>query len=631
MKSSIFPFPSKFFPVALALLAFGWLAEGTLEAWPYFKLPGEITVCCAPQDRTAFVGPESLTELADADTLPEQFSRRWRPQIKDVSTSFEFQWTQDYYQACLEGRQSLLDPVVSYHDVLRRISFPEGNVVDWQRRYDRLENDPNFRHSIQLIVLQDKEMELSFENFAGVDGYNEPFAVKLYGAEWLCPWDDREGSRVRSLPNGGLLRRASSAADLRKIRLTTLCTASTPSDGEEAKFSGFVVEIQGPGINSGDRTQYGSLLCVFLVAITPDAPVLRQEGAKLGTYTINLDVLDDILIHILEIHGLSALGPDESGDGSHSNDTDPDEGPDPSAGTRRRAADSDSADSDSAPSPDEDARQEDSETIRRLNAERSELTDRIQELRDENERLREDINRPFQAQKEQRAADQEAREQLAAQIQELHQKNRDLKARLRSVSRASTGADTYAEDPPTLQDEIEALEEQAKKLLNSLELAQSWRLCLDFQQAVKVIKEKMDKSGRYLVSKTEYKNLDSTNKRFLQFLISKSDLQKRRPEVKPATDWTALHQSLLDMIDPALLQLSFYFMGNNESPCWLSRDGFNQINENLEKILHLHPPSPVPTSYSLSEDDFKKLNTALEQLLIKLQEIGRADMRDTGE
>ncbi|MDR2377786.1 MAG: hypothetical protein LBD54_03490 [Puniceicoccales bacterium] len=49
-----------------------------------------------------------------------------------------------------------------------------------------------------------------------------PLAIKLYGAEFLCPWDDEPGVHRRSLPNDWLIRRSSSGDSLDQIRLDSV-------------------------------------------------------------------------------------------------------------------------------------------------------------------------------------------------------------------------------------------------------------------------------------------------------------------------------------------------------------------------------------------------------------------------
>jgi DNA repair exonuclease SbcCD ATPase subunit len=265
-----------------------------------------------------------------------------------------------------------------------------------------------------------------------------------------------------------------------------------------------------------------------------------------------------------------------------------------------------------------------------LNEERVTFGAEIQNLRRENEGLREQVAArqaelgALRAQAQRNAATAQAEQaRLAAEVQRIRTQ----------IQSGSTEPDPSAgSGPQTLQDEIKALKEQAEKLQDSLAVAQSWRLCLNFQRAVNAIKEKQtDRFGNRLVLKTEYEALDSGHRQFNRFLIAKSDSQQLRPGAKYAADWIALRAPLLAMIDPTLLQLELFFAGQSEDSCWLPQDGFNQINENLEQILRLHPPSPAPTSYSLSEDHLNQLNTALEQFLTKLQEVGGVDRRDMGE
>jgi hypothetical protein len=160
---------------------------------------------------------------------------------------FEAHWTEVHYRHKKAERN---DVVKAWTEDFARIPFPQGNPLNDFRCSGRDFQLPYSHYGLQIFITESDQAELifPFPSLGGV-GQEAMFAVKLYGAaEWECPWDDMPGTRYRSLPNGWILRRRNSSADLRKIRLKS----------NDSRV--FALSVQGPYIGAGS---YGSILCLY--------------------------------------------------------------------------------------------------------------------------------------------------------------------------------------------------------------------------------------------------------------------------------------------------------------------------------------------------------------------------------
>ncbi|MDR2377416.1 MAG: hypothetical protein LBD54_01530, partial [Puniceicoccales bacterium] len=168
---------------------------------------------------------------------------------------FGAQWTDAHYR---DNNAENNDVVRAWTENFSRIPFPQGNPLDDLVRCGRDIRSPYSHYGLQIFEHKSDQAGLIFSFPSLPSG---EFATKLYGeVEWECPWDDVPGIRLRSLPNGWILRRASSSADLQKIRLQP--------NGSRV----FALAIQGPGVGSEDPAQYGSILCLYYLA--------KPEGLK---------------------------------------------------------------------------------------------------------------------------------------------------------------------------------------------------------------------------------------------------------------------------------------------------------------------------------------------------------------
>ncbi|MDR2420060.1 MAG: hypothetical protein LBD40_01950, partial [Puniceicoccales bacterium] len=200
-------------------------------------------------------------EAVKSDTLPAYWSSTWNIALYATTTrssdplnllppSFEAQWTDAHYQRNLRRN----DVLQTWENDFRVTPFLEGNPLEDMERCGRKLQTLHSRYGIQIVPCNIDVLQLNFSTFPFPEGHkNTFFAVKLYGAEWVRPWDDIPGLCRRSLPGGWVLRQKTSSVALNHIRLTS------------PESHVFAIAIQGPGINSGDITQYGSLICLYYV------------------------------------------------------------------------------------------------------------------------------------------------------------------------------------------------------------------------------------------------------------------------------------------------------------------------------------------------------------------------------
>jgi hypothetical protein len=163
-----------------------------------------------------------------------------------VNPSFEAQWTETPQQ---QHHQNQTDFLANWEKDLGNTKiFKDNPLKDLVRCGCSLAAE-NSRYGIQIVASDGESVTLRFPNF---QQNVKLFAVKLYGAEWQCPWDEGKELHQRSLPNGFLLRNENSSDALNTIHLL-----SAPCC--------FAIEIQGPGIGSENSNQYGSLVYLYYI------------------------------------------------------------------------------------------------------------------------------------------------------------------------------------------------------------------------------------------------------------------------------------------------------------------------------------------------------------------------------
>ncbi|MDR2420061.1 MAG: hypothetical protein LBD40_01955 [Puniceicoccales bacterium] len=206
--------------------------------------PDRLTICFMP---TVVSGRDSLPILPFSDR--QNWSQDWRVSLNALRSTFEAQWTNLDYR---EGDGAVYEglPGVWLED-FTNVPFREGNPLEDANRCGRGPRTPYSRYGMQIALCDADTPQLNFSAFPFDE--DTSFAVKLYGAEWVRPWDDTPGLYRRSLPGGWVLRKKTSPTELNRIRFTS----------SESRV--FTIAIQGPGINSGDITQYGSLICLYYV------------------------------------------------------------------------------------------------------------------------------------------------------------------------------------------------------------------------------------------------------------------------------------------------------------------------------------------------------------------------------
>jgi hypothetical protein len=231
--------------------------------------PDQLTICFTPE----IIPSGDLPPTLSFSELPG-WSQEWRVSLNTNASrppsqraAFEAQWTNEHYE---NGAQDY-DVVMSLGiDLLSTPDNPLNDAERCGRGY--LDMPPYSRYGIQIVPCDADTLQLNFSSFPFPrERENTLFAVKLYGAEWACPWDDEPGLHRRSLPNDWVLRGKTSPRELNDIRLTI----------PESRV--FALAIQGPGINSGDLTQYGSITCVYYVPRPNQAlPRMGLESTLLG-------------------------------------------------------------------------------------------------------------------------------------------------------------------------------------------------------------------------------------------------------------------------------------------------------------------------------------------------------------
>jgi hypothetical protein len=213
--------------------------------------PDKSTICFMPTATCEF-----HNELPSIDPQERNgWDTQWRVSLSADAPPpiFEGQWSDEHYCDPDNGAVHAGIPQAWINDFYN-ILFHEGNPLGDMERCGREPGTPHSRCGIQIVLCDTDALQLNFSSFPFPRGREvTPFAVKLYGAEWTCPWDDEPGLHRRSLPNHWVLRRKTSPKELNKIRLTV----------PESRV--FAIATQGPGINSDDISQYGSLICLYYV------------------------------------------------------------------------------------------------------------------------------------------------------------------------------------------------------------------------------------------------------------------------------------------------------------------------------------------------------------------------------
>jgi hypothetical protein len=173
-----------------------------------------------------------------------------------LDTPLDAQWTEkDRWQAETDGHGILGPEVIySFEDDFANIPFPQGNPIDdlirCGLRKQQADDASLVRYHVQVAPCEEDEVVLTFDAFTALPN-DRLFAVKLYGAEWNCLWDDTSGLRRRMLPNGFVLRcKNSRESGLNNIRLAPNSRC-------------FAVEIQGPGISTENLESYGSFVGLY--------------------------------------------------------------------------------------------------------------------------------------------------------------------------------------------------------------------------------------------------------------------------------------------------------------------------------------------------------------------------------
>jgi hypothetical protein len=231
-----------------------------------------------------FVVPDDVGVLcyapgADYDgPPPDLWSKEWRVSLA-VSTPdksrelplppiFEAQWTDEYHNGCLQGLPSS-DVIQAWENDFQGTPFPEGNPLENLKRCGRALETPHSRYGTQIVQCDADalpRLRLNFSSFPLPKGMF--FAARLLGASWVHHRDDVPGLYQRSLHDDWVLRKKESRGELNEIRLTT--------PGSRV----FAVVIQGPGINSGDPTQYGSFICLYYIPNTGDRALNRVDRRR---------------------------------------------------------------------------------------------------------------------------------------------------------------------------------------------------------------------------------------------------------------------------------------------------------------------------------------------------------------
>jgi hypothetical protein len=278
-------------PLFLAV-AVGLLANPVSAAPDAFGLSityDQQTICFTPE---AVHGDALLPTSSFSDR--EGWSQDWRVRLKALRPAFEAQWTDWHYG---NGAQSN-DVVRAWENDLLRIP---GNPLEFVMRCGRVPLTPYSRHGLQIIPCDADRVQLDFSSFPLPEGTF--FAAGLLGASWVHNRDDVPGLHQRSLPGDQVLRKKTSPSELNEIRLTT--------PGSRV----FAVIIQGPGINSGDLAQYGSIICVYYIPRPNQALTrLERQSTLLGNVLPGklkflkqnyggrpLPVLDSLLTALMEL------------------------------------------------------------------------------------------------------------------------------------------------------------------------------------------------------------------------------------------------------------------------------------------------------------------------------------------
>jgi hypothetical protein len=259
--------------LALAIFTGSWVNPLSADPEALFGLsitPDRKTICFMPEATGAGVDELPIMSFSDRPG----WSQDWRVSLNALRSAFEAQWTDEHYQdsenlAVYEGLPG------AWLEDFTNAPILAGNPLTDAERCGRELGTPHSRLGIQVVLLGADTPQLDFRSFP----LDTPFAVKLYGAEWVHPWDDAPGLHQRSLPNGWVLRRKTSQANLNEIRLT--------ASGSRT----FVVAVQGPGINSGDTSQYGSLTVLYYVP---------KPGQVLSQFDRRRSLLSKILLKKLQ-------------------------------------------------------------------------------------------------------------------------------------------------------------------------------------------------------------------------------------------------------------------------------------------------------------------------------------------
>jgi hypothetical protein len=205
-------------------------------------------------------------------------------------------WSNAWQILPLESNQSPMDLIFDgqWADTFYRENKPNGTISDWINNFKVehfTEGNPledllrcigvypdgsgtwnhNTYHGIQVTEPCNEDIvTLDFSNFP----FDSSFAIKIYGATWECLHDDMLVPHQCSLPNGFIFRKKTSSKNLCKIHLNH---SNMPRC--------FTLEIQGPGIGSGNLRQWGSLVYLYYV------PKIEKYPGSMDTHSVLLQNL----------------------------------------------------------------------------------------------------------------------------------------------------------------------------------------------------------------------------------------------------------------------------------------------------------------------------------------------------
>jgi hypothetical protein len=182
----------------------------------------------------------------------------------------QIQWSDVYYRYFLHS-----EIITNLESDLDQF-FSRNNPMKWLERSGRTRTTPNSRWVIQVLAgscENSPTVTLQLQPLQSSTSDERDVAIKLYGAKWVYPWDDKPGLHQRSMPGGYLLRKISSSQDMLTIAL---------------KSNHFIVEIQGQGIG-GAADQYGSLVLFYYLLMHGNQYVVGYPGTLINTICRNID------------------------------------------------------------------------------------------------------------------------------------------------------------------------------------------------------------------------------------------------------------------------------------------------------------------------------------------------------